>query len=351
MKVLTVIGARPQIIKAAAVSNKLRKKHKEVLVHTGQHYDENMSNVFFEQMNVPKPEINLHIGSGCHGEQTGRMMAELEKICINEKPDFVMVYGDTNSTLAGTLAASKLHIPVAHVEAGLRSFNKKMPEEQNRIVADHLSTLLFAPTKSAADNLAKENIISGVHIVGDVMFDVTLSFSKLINEQEMTKRLQISRPYLLATVHRAENTDDSARLGNIVEALNQASLPIVLPLHPRTKKYMEKFELSFSSNVHVIEPVGYLEMLFLEKHAEKILTDSGGVQKEAFFLDKPCITLRNETEWCDTVETGWNTLVGCDVNKILDAIDNFTPVGSAPRLYGSGDAADIIIETLVKTKY
>lgn len=345
MKILTIIGARPQMIKAAAVSNKLRKKHVECLVHTGQHYDANMSDVFFRELNIPLPDYNLGIGSGTHGEQTGRMLIELEKLYFQESPDLVLVYGDTNSTLAGALAASKLSIPIAHVEAGLRSFNERMPEEQNRILTDHLSSLLFTPTQTAEQNLKTEGIRAPSYFVGDVMYDAVLSFQdRPLLDLSFAKDLPGS--FLLATIHRAENTDVPERLKNIFSALNQCGYPIVLPLHPRTKKCLESLSFSLSSNIHIIPPVGYLEMLYLERLSDKILTDSGGVQKEAYFLKKPCITLREESEWTETVEAGWNCLVGSDCEKILHAIDQFTPQGTPPEIFGNGDAADKIVSIL-----
>lgn len=352
MKILTVVGARPQFIKAAAVSNIIRKEHEEILVHTGQHYDENMSKIFFEELKIPKPNYNLEIGSGNHGEQTGKMLIELEKIYLKEKPDLVLVYGDTNSTLAGALCASKLLIPVAHVEAGLRSFNMNMPEEQNRILTDHISKLLFVPTKTAEKNLHNEGITKGVYNVGDVMFDAVLHFKKLAEEkaQIMDKISITPGEYILTTIHRAENTNNIDRLKNILEALNKSNKKIVLPLHPRTKKYIEDYNLKFNKNIKLIEPVGYLDMITLEMNAEKIVTDSGGVQKEAFFMKKPCITMRDETEWVETVENGWNVIVGTDTDKILNSILNFESNVCQKNIFGDGKASykilDVINDTL-----
>ncbi|BAH07855.1 non-hydrolyzing UDP-N-acetylglucosamine 2-epimerase [Clostridium kluyveri] len=350
MKILTVVGARPQFIKASAVSNVIRKCHKEILVHTGQHYDENMSQVFFEELNIPRPDYNLEVGSGNHGKQTGTMLIKLEEIYIKEKPDFVLVYGDTNSTLAGALCASKLLIPLAHVEAGLRSFNRKMPEEQNRVITDRLSNILFVPTDSAVENLKREGIKEGIYNVGDVMFDAILNFKKLAeNKNEIIKELALQdKEYILTTIHRAENTNYIERLKNIVEALNECGKPVVLPLHPRTKKYMTDYGLKFNDNIKVIEPIGYLEMINLEMNSQKIVTDSGGVQKEAFFMKKPCITMRDETEWVETVENGWNIVVGTDKNKILDGIMNFIPDKTQKNIFGKGDAAIKILEVLNK---
>lgn len=348
MKVLTVVGARPQFMKAAAVSNLLREKHKEILVHTGQHYDENMSKVFFEELNIPKPDYNLGVGSENHGKQTGTMLIKLEEIYEKEKPDVVLVYGDTNSTLAGALCASKLLIPVAHVEAGLRSFNMSMPEEQNRILTDHISKYLFVPTVTAEKNLKKEGIEKGVHNVGDVMYDSAIRIAKLAKEKsQIIKKLNLEdNGYILTTIHRAENTNDPNRLKNIVEALNESGKKIILPLHPRTHKYMENYNLTFGSNVKVIDPVGPLEMIALEMHACKIVTDSGGVQKEAFFVHKPCITMRDETEWVETVQSGWNVVAGTDKDKIIDGIVNFKPTNKQENIFGDGMAAKKIIDIL-----
>ncbi|MBU3158688.1 UDP-N-acetylglucosamine 2-epimerase (non-hydrolyzing) [Clostridium frigoris] len=350
MKILTVVGARPQFIKAAAVSNIIRKEHEEILVHTGQHYDENMSKIFFEELNIPKPDYNLGVGSGGHGKQTGTMLIELEELYEKEKPDMVLVYGDTNSTLAGALCASKLLIPVAHIEAGLRSFNMTMPEEQNRILTDHISKYLFVPTASAIKNLSNEGVTSGVYNVGDVMYDATLNFSKLSKEKsKIMKELNLKQEeFILATIHRAENTNDINRLRNIIEALNESGQKVILPLHPRTKKYMDDYNLSFNKNIKIIDPVGYLEMISLEMNCRKIITDSGGVQKEAFFMNKPCITLRDETEWVETVENGWNIVVGTDKAKILDGILNFVPNKVKQNIFGDGHAAEKILEIINK---
>ena len=348
MKIITVIGARPQFIKAAAVSNKLRKNHEEVLVHTGQHYDNNMSDIFFDELGIPKPNYNLNIGSGNHGYQTGNMLIELESLYLKEKPDLVLVYGDTNSTLAGALAASKLLIPVAHIEAGLRSFNMKMPEEQNRVLTDHISKYLFAPTDTAIKNLKNENITENVFNTGDVMFDAIKLFKeKALETSTVLIDNNISpNEYILSTIHRAENTNDINRLKNIINALNECEKNIVLPLHPRTHKFIKDYGLTINDNIKIIAPVGYLDMINLENNSQKIVTDSGGVQKEAYFLQKPCITMRDETEWIETVENGWNTIVGSNKEKILDAIINFNPKGEQKMVFGYGNAADIISEKL-----
>ncbi|KOA21117.1 UDP-2,3-diacetamido-2,3-dideoxy-D-glucuronate 2-epimerase [Clostridium homopropionicum DSM 5847] len=348
MKIITVVGARPQFIKAAAVSGIIREKHQEILIHTGQHYDENMSEVFFQELDIPKPDYNLNIGSGNHGEQTGKMLIELEKIYIKEKPDLVLVYGDTNSTLAAALCASKLLIPVAHVEAGLRSFNMKMPEEQNRILTDHLSKFLFAPTETAVINLHKEGIIKGVFNIGDVMFDAVLKFKDLSrNKIDFLNKLGLSEnEFILSTIHRAENTNYIDRLENIIGALSESNKKIVLPLHPRTKKYISEYGLKVGENVKIIEPVGYLEMVLLESMSQKIVTDSGGVQKEAFFLGKPCITMRDETEWVETVQNDWNMLTGTNKAKIIDGILNFAPSKEQEKIFGDGKAASKILEVI-----
>ncbi|MCW6112291.1 non-hydrolyzing UDP-N-acetylglucosamine 2-epimerase [Clostridium sporogenes] len=348
MKILTVVGARPQFIKAAAVCNIIRKEHEEILVHTGQHYDENMSKVFFEELQIPKPDYNLEIGSGNHGAQTGRILIKLEKIYLKERPDLVLVYGDTNSTFAGALCASKLLIPVAHVEAGLRSFNINMPEEQNRILTDHISRLLFAPTVTAEKNLHTEGINKYVYNVGDVMFDAVLHFKELAKQKKnIIDKISVkSGEYILTTIHRAENTNNINRLKNIIEALNKSGKKIVLPLHPRTKKYIEHYNLQFSDNIKLIEPVGYLDMITLEMNSQKIVTDSGGVQKEAFFMKKPCITMRDETEWVETVKNGWNIIVGTDRDKILKSIAYFNPKIKQQNIFGNGKAGNKILDII-----
>jgi len=297
MKIVSIIGARPQFIKAAAISRELRQEHTEFLVHTGQHYDDNMSAIFFDELDIPEPDINLGVGSGLHGQQTARMLVEIEKILLDEKPNWVLVYGDTNSTLAGALAASKLHIPVAHVEAGLRSFNKDMPEEINRILTDHVSDLLLCPSQTAIDNLAYEGITKGVHLVGDVMYDALMfAVERAEIKSTILKKLGIKeKTYLLATVHRAENTDDEKRLKNILDAFDALDEPIIFPVHPRTKKAMQKIGYLPAKHIQLIEPVGYMDMVILAKSARMVLTDSGGLQKESYWLGVPCITLRDET--------------------------------------------------------
>ncbi|MDZ7334582.1 MAG: UDP-N-acetylglucosamine 2-epimerase (non-hydrolyzing) [candidate division KSB1 bacterium] len=352
MKIVSIVGARPQFIKAAPVSRALRKQHQELLLHTGQHYDDNMSKVFFDELGIPRPDINLGIGSDSHARQTAAIMIGVEQYLQQEQPDLVLVYGDTNSTLAGAIAASKLHIPIAHVEAGLRSFNRAMPEEINRIVADKVADLLFCPTATAVKNLADEGITNGVFNIGDVMYDAALQFAPIAEQKsQVFDRLKIEpKHYVLLTLHRAENTDSCDNLKRIITALSQAKQRIVFPVHPRTVKLLKHYQLyqmlERAEHVTVIEPVSYLDMIILEKNAEKILTDSGGVQKEAYFYRVPCITLRNETEWVETVADGWNCLVGTDVPKILAALESFSPNGQQQGHYGDGRASEKLVEIL-----
>lgn len=357
-KILTVVGARPQFIKAAVLSRLIRsekwKAHfSEILLHTGQHYDENMSDIFFREMQIPQPDIHLQIGGSTHGAMTGQMLIEIEQVLLKEKPDLVLVYGDTNSTLAGALAASKLHLPVAHIEAGLRSFNMRMPEEQNRILTDHLSSYLFCPTDLAVRNLNNEGINKCVHQFGDIMFDATIYYQNLINQQVTNGLMQydfpeISDKFYLATIHRAENTDDKNRLSNIISALNSLPYPVVLPLHPRTRNKIHDFNIQIGRAIQVINPVGYLEMIQLESRALAIITDSGGVQKEAYFMGKPCITLRDETEWVETVESGWNTIVGADFDVIKEVCQNLKYPSTQPQLYGDGNSAERMLKVLAQ---
>ncbi len=342
MKIVTVLGARPQFIKAAPVSRELRKIHTELIIHTGQHYDTNMSDIFFEELEIPKPDFHLGVGSGNHGKQTGEMLAKIEEIIVEEKPDYLLVYGDTNSTLAGALAASKLHIPVIHIEAGLRSFNKKMPEEINRIMTDHVSKILFCPTNTAVQNLENENILENVFNVGDVMYDA-VDYNRKLAESKSTILEEIKltpKAYHLITVHRAENTDDYTKMKNVIEAFAQIKGDKVWPIHPRTRKIIENqgFDLKAVPGLHVIEPVGYLDMLTLEQNARKIITDSGGVQKEAYFMQVPCITMREQTEWIETLEGDANILVGTDPSKILTAVEKaVAPIYR--NLFGDGKAS------------
>lgn len=354
MKLVTILGARPQFIKAAPVSKALKQAgHQEFLLHTGQHYDYNMSQVFFDELQLPHPDINLGIGSGLHGEQTARMLTGIEQVLIQEKPDWVLVYGDTNSTLAGALAAVKLHMPLAHVEAGLRSFNRLMPEEHNRVLTDHCSDLLLCPTQTAIQNLASEGLPGNqpgirVALVGDTMYDAVLQFASLGNSHSniLSDLGLMPGGYLLATVHRQENTDNSLHLEGILEGLQHSQLPVIIPLHPRTRARLSTMGFSeklVGSNLHLIEPLGYLDMLILEQNASKILTDSGGMQKEAFFFKVPCITMREETEWIETVQSGWNVLVGADAAKIEAALNMSIPQGNTPsQLFGDGHAAEKI---------
>jgi UDP-N-acetylglucosamine 2-epimerase len=337
MKIISVVGARPQFIKLSALSKELRKKHQEVILHTGQHYDDELSKIFFSELSIPEPDYNLGIGSAEHGEQTGRMLKGIEEVLIFETPDLVIVYGDTNSTLAGALAAVKQKIPVAHVEAGLRSFKRSMPEEVNRVLTDQVSSLLFCPTKTSVQNLRKEGITKGVHLVGDVMYD---SLRQHIRRAEkisgIMKKLNLSKKnFYLITIHRAENTDLQENLRKIAEILSGLDKKTVFPVHPRTKKSLSGFNLSdnLKSKGHLllIDPVSYLDMLVLEKNARCVLTDSGGVQKEAFFLETPCLTLREETEWVETVENGWNELVGLDKEKVEKCVKKSERLSSSAK--------------------
>ncbi len=356
-KIVTVVGARPQFIKAAAVSRVIRTdfadRIEEVLVHTGQHYDDNMSMVFFDELDIPRPKYNLEISGGQHGAMTGRMLEAIEKVLLQEQPDWLLIYGDTNSTLAGALAAAKLHIPVAHVEAGLRSFNMRMPEEVNRILADRVSSLLFCPTQTAVGNLKAEGVTKGVHNVGDVMYDVALYYGKLDREnRNVLTRLGLrEKQFVLATCHRAENTDDAQRLTQICLGLASISkrLPVVLPLHPRTRNIINQLGLGSALDcVQITEPVPYLEMVALQQCARAILTDSGGVQKEAFFFDTPCVTFRDETEWVETLEGGWNQLVGADAKAMLKAFEK-TAQPRQPRrgVFGQGRTAYDVLQIML----
>lgn len=356
MRITTIVGARPQFIKIGAVARAMAAVSPaidHVLVHTGQHYDDNMSQVFFDQLELPRPDVNLGVSGGNHGEMTAGMLAGIERVLLERRPDWLLVYGDTNSTLAGALAAAKLNIPVAHVEAGLRSYNRKMPEEVNRVLTDHVSLALFCPTQTSVDNLAKEGIAQGVHLVGDVMFDAALRYGRAEKATDVLRSLGLTaRGYYLATCHRAENTDDPTRLKSIFDALAHTSRerPVVLPLHPRTRKLLQQHAVPIAPSVHVLEPLGYLEMVALERNAEAILTDSGGVQKEAYFFGVPCITLRTETEWVETVEAGWNTIADADEKRILAAVSEIAAVRERPRpeCYGRGDAASQIVALLAR---
>jgi UDP-N-acetylglucosamine 2-epimerase len=357
MKIVTIVGARPNFIKMAPVSKELRKARiEEVVIHTGQHYDYEMDRIFFEQLGIPEPDYNLGVGSGSHGYQTGEMLKRIEEKLLFEKPDMVLVYGDTNSTLAGALAAAKLNIPVAHVEAGVRCFNRTVPEEINRVLVDRISRYLFCPTQRAVENLKSEGISEGVYLVGDVMLDALLQNIERAKSSGILRELGLKeKDYILATVHRAENTDKRENLENIYKALVESGERIVFPIHPGTRKMLASYGLldglEKSENVLITKPLGYFEMLCLEMNAKKILTDSGGVQKEAYFLKVPCITLRNETEWPETVEDGWNVLVGADRLKILDALKSFEPkMESYAHRFGDGKASKRIVAILKKFK-
>ncbi|MEN1762027.1 non-hydrolyzing UDP-N-acetylglucosamine 2-epimerase [Anoxynatronum sibiricum] len=361
MKLITIIGARPQFIKAAPFSEEFRKKNIEILVHTGQHYDANMSDIFFDELGIPKPDYNLGVGSGSHGKQTACMLEGIEEIILKEKPDGLLVYGDTNSTLAGALAASKLHIPVYHVEAGLRSYNKLMPEEQNRILTDHISDILLCPTETAVSNLKKEGVVSGVVNTGDIMYDTVLRnieianqkygngvwFDEIVRENGEIIKLR-ENEYYLATVHRAENTDNQEKLLNIFKAFSDLDKPVLLPLHPRTKKLIEGLEVDLK-NIIIVKPVGYLLMLYLISNAYMVVTDSGGLQKEAYFLKTPCTTLRDQTEWVETLENCWNVLSQIDVEEIKTKVQReLTCIKyPQPKSFGEGNAALKICEAII----
>ena len=391
MKIVTIIGARPQFIKAAPVSRAIAQHNQkivsnsspiathqlpmtEIIIHTGQHFDADMSDVFFKELDIPKPDYNLGINSASHGAMTGRMLEKIEEILIKEKPDWVLVYGDTNSTLAGALAAVKLHIPIAHVEAGLRSFNREMPEEHNRVLTDHCADILFCPTQNAVDNLQAEGItnvsstayqlnsssahqltslsshqlLRTVALVGDTMYDAVLQFSEIAKRRStILEDLGIkSKEYLVATVHRPYNTDIPENLESIISAFLEINEPIIFPVHPRTRQRLNGLSAHQLKNLKLISPVGYLDMLMLEKNAKAILTDSGGMQKEAYWFGVPCVTLRDETEWVETVETGWNVVVGAGHEKIVEAVRSFKTDNPRPELYGDGNAAEKIIQYL-----
>lgn len=351
MRVVSIVGARPQFIKAALLSHLLRRDHHELLIHTGQHYDASMSDVFFAELQLPAPDVNLGIGSLPNHEQVSRMLAALCPLIERERPDWVVVYGDTNSTLAGALAGRFLGVPVAHIEAGLRSYNRDMPEETNRVLTDHVSSALFCPTQTAVDNLAREGITTAVYLVGDVMIDVLLRFRERASRSILAAHQLEPRGYYLATIHRASNTDDPATLARILAAFSQlGDTPIVLPAHPRLRKALAGADLRISPNVRLIEPVGYLDMIGLTSNARVVLTDSGGLQKEAYALETPCVTLREETEWVETVEVGWNQLVGSDPERIVAGVRRAlheTPA-SHPALYGDGCASERIAATLAE---
>ncbi|MFC1751846.1 non-hydrolyzing UDP-N-acetylglucosamine 2-epimerase [Thermoproteota archaeon] len=353
-KIISIVGARPQFIKLAPLSREIRKKHNEIILHTGQHFDKNMSAVFFEQMGIPEPDVNLGIGLGTHAEQTGKMLMGIEAVYLEEKPDLVIVFGDTNSTLAGALAASKLCIPVLHVEAGLRSYDRSMPEEQNRILTDHLSSYLACPSRKAVRNLEVEGITSNVVNTGDVMYDsVLMFFQKAVDlglDAYYSERYQ-PQSYHLLTIHRPSNTDDPEMLKKIITSIGKSDAQFLFPIHPRTRKCMCDFKLKVPPNIHVIDPAGYLDMLVLIKNADKVVTDSGGLQKEAMFLQTPCLTLRDCTEWVETVESGWNSLVidkknDLDSAKFYKLLNSEKPKRLKVYPYGRGRAALNIAELI-----
>jgi UDP-N-acetylglucosamine 2-epimerase len=347
MKIVSIVGARPQFIKAAPLVRAVMQNHTSVLVHTGQHYDANMSDVFFAELGLPAPDHHLGVGSGSHAAQTAAMMIALEPVLAAERPDWVVVYGDTNSTLAGAVVAAKLNLHVAHVEAGLRSYNRDMPEEINRVVADSLSQRLFCPSAVAVENLRREGIVNGVCDVGDLMAEaVADARDRSLTRSTVLDRLGVGEGrFVLATIHRAENTDDVRRLDEILRALESSTEPVVFPLHPRTRQALNGRPLR-SGAVTFIDPVGYLDMVRLESAARVIVTDSGGVQKEAYWLGTPCITARNETEWVETVEAGWNVLTGADCGRITAAMRAFRPPANRPPLYAAASPSTRIVEIL-----
>ena len=348
MKIISVVGARPQFIKLAILSKEIRENHNEIIIHTGQHYDDNMSRYFFEEMQIAKPDYNLNIGSGSHGKQTAEMLIGLEDIFLHQKPDVVITFGDTNTTLATGLAATKLNIPVAHVEAGLRSHNREMPEEINRILTDHISDYLFAPTLTAMENIKIENLYGKPFLVGDVMYDSLLYYGKIAEQKSrILKNLKLKqKEYILLTLHRPYNVDNIQKLQNIFSALKQTKRFIVLPVHPRSRKMIESTNTIIPENISIIEPLGYLDFIFLQKHSEKIITDSGGIQKEAYLNGIPCITIRPETEWIETVKAGWNVLVGDKKDQLIENCLHFKPSHNRPRYFGDGNSSKKIISIL-----
>lgn len=357
IKIVTIVGARPQFIKAAAVSRAIRINYRgqidEIIVHTGQHHDDNMSQVFFDELDIPRPAYNLEIAGGSHGAMTGRMIEAIERVLIKEAPDWVLIYGDTNSTLAGALAAAKLNISIGHVEAGLRSFNMSMPEEVNRILSDRIATLLFCPTLNAVKNLFSEGISTGVHNVGDVMYDVALHYGEAARTKStILSRLKVKEgSFALATCHRAENTDDTARLREICLGLADTaeSFSVILPLHPRTRKLInnDEFMTTCLQKVVIVDPLPFLDMIALEQAARVIITDSGGIQKEAAFFGVPCITMRDETEWVETVELGWNKLVGASRELIASSALSAMAVDTHSSPYGSGKASEQLLSLMI----
>jgi UDP-N-acetylglucosamine 2-epimerase len=350
--IATIVGNRPQFVKAAAVSRKLRETADELLIHTGQHHDDELSRIFFDELGIPAPERQLGVHGGANTDQTARMLAALAPVLADAQPDLVLVYGDTNSTLAGALVGAQGRIPVAHVEAGMRSFDRAMPEELNRVLADHASDILFCSTPTAVANLAAEGITRGVHEVGDVMADVALAFLPVAEERSTAIADNGVEPgdYLLVTVHRAGNVDDPERLRRVVELIERLPKPVVFPVHPRTRKRLDAAGLSgrLDAAARTTPPLGYLDFLKLARHARAVVTDSGGVQKEAYLVGTPCITLRDTTEWVETVEAGWNVLVDLDADAALAALERPRPSGERPELYGGGHAAERICDLLPK---
>ncbi len=345
MKIVSIVGARPQFIKLAPFSKIIRKRHEEIIIHTGQHYDSNMSGNFFSDLEIPNPDFNLEVGSDIQGKQTGEILIRVEKVLFKEKPDLVVVFGDTNSTLAGALVASKLHIPVVHIEAGLRSFNKSMPEEINRVLTDHCSDLLFTPTKTAMNNLKNEGLLGKGYLTGDIMLDsLKQNREKAISKSRILELLSIkSDEYYLLTLHRPYNVDNEKDLLNIFSILAKIDKKIIFPLHPRTQKMLKSFSIKIPEKIQIIDPVGYLDFIMLQSNSIKVITDSGGIQKEAYMLGKPCITVRPETEWVETVESGWNILVGFNTEKMYDAIVNFNAPAKHPDLFGEYSCAEKMV--------
>jgi UDP-GlcNAc3NAcA epimerase len=349
VKVAAIVGARPEFVQLEPVSRALRLQHEKIIIHTGQHYDYRMSAQFFDELAIPAPDYNLEAASGTHGAQTARMLEAIEQVLMKEHPEWVIVFGDTNSTLAGALAAAKLQIPIVHIEAGLRSFNWSMPEEINRVVADHLSSRLFCPTETAQRHLSHEGITQGVELVGDVMYDILLYLQPRLASQApmLLSALDVApHAYFLVTIHRPLNTDNPVAMRNIAYALNKLEMPILFPIHPRTRKCLEGYDITWGKHIRFIDPVGYISMLALEQGAYRVLTDSGGVQKEAFLLGVPCVTLREETEWIETVESGWNVLVGSRWQAIIEAVQLPKPEPPRRNPFGAGDAAIRIVESL-----
>lgn len=350
MKIMTIVGARPEFIQTAPVTQAVRRRHTDVLVHTGQHYDDNMSAIFFRELGLPEPEIHLGVGSGSHAEQTGQMLIRLEQIMLQEKPDWVVVFGDTNSTIAGALAAAKIHIPVAHIEAGLRSYDRAMPEEINRVMTDHLSSLLLPPTTAAVENLRKEGLTANVCLVGDVRVDVLAGMVERARDRRPALLAQTGlkdgEAFALATIHRASNTDDRARLADIIQAFNTLDLPVVLPMHPRLRKMAGEFGLAFGGNVRAVEPLGFLDMVALLDACRIVITDSGGLQKEAYMLRRPCVTVRDTTEWVETVEAGWNRLTEPEEFAAAARAALLPPPAEHPDFYGAVGVGERIVDAL-----